>query len=76
MQTLREDSLDVDVGYDEVLFECAASCDDVAGLVDDQTVAVENQFVLAADEITIGRATALSSARVQSSVAVETLARC
>src|SRR5262245_47542941 len=51
VQALFEDLLGVDVGDDQVLLEQFAAGDDAPALADDQALAVEDQFVLAAHQI-------------------------
>ena len=48
------DGVHIDVGHNQVLFERPSAGDRPSGLIDHKTIAVEDQFILASDEIDVG----------------------
>ena len=55
-QARRRRGLEVDVAHEQLLAELGRARDRLAGVVDDARVAVEDEFVLAADERAEGHA--------------------
>ncbi len=72
METLAEDGIKVELGDDQVFYKGRAASDNVSMLLDHEALAVENEFVLTANEITVGdKRGVVGSARCQ-----ETFAGC
>ena len=75
VQALGEDPLDVDVCDDQVFGKRASARDDDSPFIDDHAVAVEDQFILPAEQVAVGkRDCVVFGARAQHSFAVEDLA--